>query len=99
MSQSHSTTTTTSKTPHPWRVQNLTFQKYNSVISNYSQIKETEEADLYIALTHLGESTDRNIATNYPYFDLIIGGHSHSKTNITVNKWGMENHNKFEFQC
>ena len=70
---------------HPWRVKNLTFQKYNSVISNYSQIKETEEADLYIALTHLGESTDRNIAENYPYFDLIIGGHSHSKTNTIVN--------------
>ncbi|WP_299524517.1 bifunctional UDP-sugar hydrolase/5'-nucleotidase [uncultured Lutibacter sp.] len=70
---------------HPWRVQNLTFQKYNSVIDNYSQIKETENSDLYIALTHLGENTDKNIATNYPYFDLIIGGHSHSKTNTTVN--------------
>jgi 2',3'-cyclic-nucleotide 2'-phosphodiesterase (5'-nucleotidase family) len=70
---------------HPWRVQNLTFQKYTSVIDNYSQIKETEGADLYIALTHLGESTDRNIANNYPYFDLIIGGHSHTVTNTTTN--------------
>jgi len=70
---------------HPWRVQNLTFQKYTSVIENYSQIKESEGSDLYIALTHLGESTDKNIAANYPYFDLIIGGHSHSRTNTTVN--------------
>ena len=70
---------------HPWRVQNLTFQKYTSVIDNYSQVKESENSDLYIALTHLGESTDKNIATNYPYFDLIIGGHSHSITNTTVN--------------
>ncbi|WP_456377999.1 bifunctional metallophosphatase/5'-nucleotidase [Lutibacter sp.] len=70
---------------HPWRVQNLTFQKYTSVIENYAQIKETEQSDLYIALTHLGESTDKKIATNYPYFDLIIGGHSHSRTNTTVN--------------
>lgn len=70
---------------HPWRVQNLTFQKYTSVIANYSQIKESENSDLYIALTHLGESTDKNIATNYPYFDLIIGGHSHSRTNTAVN--------------
>ena len=70
---------------HPWRVQNLTFQKYSDVINNYAQIKEAEDSDLYIALTHLGEYTDKNIATNYPYFDLIIGGHSHSKTNTTVN--------------
>jgi 2',3'-cyclic-nucleotide 2'-phosphodiesterase (5'-nucleotidase family) len=70
---------------HPWRVQNLTFQKYTSIIDNYSLIKETEGADLYIALTHLGESTDRNIANSYPYFDLIIGGHSHTVTNTTTN--------------
>jgi len=70
---------------HPWRVENLTFQKYSSVIDNYSQVKESEGSDLYIALTHLGESTDKNIAANYTYFDLIIGGHSHSRTNTTVN--------------
>jgi len=70
---------------HPWRVENLTFQKYTSVINNYSQVKETEDSDLYIALTHLGENTDISIANNYPFFDVIIGGHSHSKTNTTVN--------------
>ncbi|PHQ57537.1 MAG: hypothetical protein COC16_00695 [Lutibacter sp.] len=70
---------------HPWRVQNLTFQKYTSVIDNYSQIKDSEQSDLYIALTHLGESTDNFIASNYPYFDMIIGGHSHSKVNSIVN--------------
>ncbi|MBT8318129.1 MAG: bifunctional metallophosphatase/5'-nucleotidase [Lutibacter sp.] len=70
---------------HPWRVENLTFQKYTSVIQNYSQVKESENSDLYIALTHLGEGTDINIANNYPYFDLIIGGHSHSKTNTITN--------------
>jgi len=70
---------------HPWRVENLTFQKYTSVIANYSQVKESENSDLYIALTHLGEGTDKNIANNYPYFDLIIGGHSHSKTNTIEN--------------
>ncbi len=40
---------------HPWRVENLTFQKYTSVIANYSQVKESENSDLYIALTHLGQ--------------------------------------------
>lgn len=70
---------------HPWRVQNLTFKRYQNVISNYAQLKETENADLYIALTHLGESSDYNIANNYPYFDLIIGGHSHSKVDTKIN--------------
>jgi len=70
---------------HPWRVKNLTFQKYSTVINNYAQTKEDEGSDLYIALTHLGESSDKSIATNYPYFDMIIGGHSHSITDTTVN--------------
>ncbi|UMB60695.1 bifunctional metallophosphatase/5'-nucleotidase [Lutibacter sp. A80] len=70
---------------HPWRVQNLTFEKYQNVISNYAQLKETEDSDLYVALTHLGKSSDYNIANNYPYFDLIIGGHSHSKLETEIN--------------
>ncbi len=70
---------------HPWRVQNFTFQNYHQIIGNYAQVKESEDSDLYIALTHLGASTDNNIANNYPYFDLIIGGHSHSVVNTTKN--------------
>jgi len=70
---------------HPWRVQNLTFQKYTDVVYNYSEIKEQEDADLYVALTHLGNSSDNNLANNFPYFDLIIGGHSHSINNQIVN--------------
>ena len=70
---------------HPWRVQNLTFKEYSTVINDYSSIKQSENSDLYVALTHLGKSTDTKIANNYPFFDLIIGGHSHSKLNTTVN--------------
>ena len=70
---------------HPWRVKDLTFQKYTDVIGNYAQVKQTENADLYIALTHLGLNTDKSIANNYPYFDMIIGGHSHSKAITSVN--------------
>lgn len=70
---------------HPWRVKNLTFQKYRDVIGNYAQVKENEQSDLFIALTHLGISTDYNIANDYPFFDLIIGGHSHSIVNTTRN--------------
>lgn len=71
---------------HPWRVQNITFQPYASVVSKYNKLKETENADLYIALTHLGNNADNYLATNFPYFDLIIGGHSHTIVNQKVNQ-------------
>ncbi len=71
---------------HPWRVQNLTFQKYTNVVVNYQNVKEEENSDLYVALTHLGYSSDQYLATKFPYFDLIIGGHSHSKNNEVINK-------------
>ena len=76
---------------HPWRVQNLTFERPENVIGQYSNIKAQENADLYIALTHLGYDRsggslgDSQIATQYPFFDLIIGGHSHQTINATVN--------------
>ena len=70
---------------HPWRVENLNFTNYQEVITNYADLKNTENADLLIALTHLGHSSDGDIANSYPYFDLIIGGHSHSISNRVVN--------------
>lgn len=70
---------------HPWRVQNLTFKNYWDVVTNYENVKDEQNSDLYIALTHLGNSSDNNLANNYPYFDLIIGGHSHSINNEVVN--------------
>lgn len=70
---------------HPWRVENLSFSNYQDVITNYADLKNTENADLFIALTHLGNSSDIDIANSYPYFDLIIGGHTHSISNQTVN--------------
>jgi len=70
---------------HPWKVQNITFQKYSDVVTNYSDLKKQEDSDLYIALTHLGLNSDEKLAQQFPYFDLIIGGHSHSKAYETVN--------------
>ena len=76
---------------HPWRVQNLTFQRPENVVGNYSNIKQSEDADLLIALTHIGyyKNGDRlgdfQLATQYPYFDMIIGGHSHSKIDKVIN--------------
>lgn len=70
---------------HPWKVQNYTFKRAENVVSNYANVKESENSDLYIALSHLGDKGDSQLATQFPYFDLIIGGHSHSKTNTVVN--------------
>jgi 2',3'-cyclic-nucleotide 2'-phosphodiesterase (5'-nucleotidase family) len=76
---------------HPWRVQNLVFEKPENVISQYSNIKEQENSDLFIALTHLGYEgfggsiRDSQIASQYPFFDLILGGHSHQIINNSVN--------------
>ena len=70
---------------HPLRVADLTFQRYQDVVGSYAQLKADEDADLLIALTHLGSWSDRNLARDHPYFDLIIGGHSHELINETVN--------------
>jgi len=76
---------------HPWRVKNITFERPESIISQYSTVKEKEDSDVYIALTHLGYDAsggnlgDSQIATQYPFFDLIIGGHSHQTIDNTIN--------------
>jgi 2',3'-cyclic-nucleotide 2'-phosphodiesterase (5'-nucleotidase family) len=76
---------------HPWRVQNLEFQRPEQAVVRFDQLKEDEEADLFIALTHLGHSGfgsglgDFELARQHPYFDLIIGGHSHRIVDTVIN--------------
>lgn len=70
---------------HPWRVQNMLFEPHQEVVSNYADIKLKENADLYVALTHLGHEDDFELAKNHPYFDLIIGGHSHWIIDTVIN--------------
>lgn len=76
---------------HPLKVQNLTFERPENVISKYSDIKEQENSDLYIVLSHLGHNSysgalgDFQLASQFPYFDLIIGGHSHHKIDTIIN--------------
>ncbi len=75
---------------HPGRIRNLTFERPENVISDYADVKDQENADLFIALTHLGYNAgnalgDAQIATQFPFFDLIIGGHSHQRIESKVN--------------
>ena len=76
---------------HPWRVQNLTFEKPEDVVTRYAAVKDQEDADLYIALSHMGhlrfdnELADFRMAADYPYFDLIIGGHTNLLLDTVIN--------------
>ena len=80
---------------HPWKVQNLIFNTPEEIVSQYSNLKEQENADLYIALTHLGifefyeETADRfddfKLAKQFPYFDMIIGGHTNYLMDTVIN--------------
>jgi len=76
---------------HPLKIQNLSFQKAENIVSRYSSLKELEQADLYIALSHLGiyEFDDRfgdfKLAKQFPYFDIIIGGHTNQLSDTVIN--------------
>ena len=76
---------------HPLKVEGITFSRPENVVYNYSDVKEQENSDLYIALTHLGYNGnniilgDIQLAQKFPYFDLIIGGHSHTLLDTVIN--------------
>lgn len=76
---------------HPLKIQGFTFERPENVVSQYSNIKELEDSDLYIALTHIGnmgyngELGDYQLAQQFPFFDLIIGGHSHRIIDTIIN--------------
>jgi 2',3'-cyclic-nucleotide 2'-phosphodiesterase (5'-nucleotidase family) len=76
---------------HPLKVDGITFERPENVVGKYEHVKESEEADLFIALTHLGSDGhgdnlgDFQLAKEFPFFDLIIGGHSHEIIDTIVN--------------
>lgn len=46
------------------------------VVPEYLPLRD--EHDVLVALTHIGYAADRQLAREFPQFDLIIGGHSHT---------------------
>ncbi len=70
---------------HPWRVKDLRFFQFQDIVPKYTNLKEQEGADVYLALSHLGTKGDKALANDYPCFDFIIGGHSHVILNEEVN--------------
>lgn len=75
---------------HPWKVKDFTFQQAENIVGDFMNTKSEEDADLFIALSHLGHSGyegemgDFQLAGQNFFFDLIIGGHSHAVIDTTI---------------
>jgi 2',3'-cyclic-nucleotide 2'-phosphodiesterase (5'-nucleotidase family) len=70
---------------HPSRLEGLKFSNGIEKANDFLWLKD--KYGMLIALTHLGVEDDEVLATKYPQFDLIIGGHSHTTmtTSMMVN--------------
>lgn len=69
---------------HPLKVKDFEFVPAQGIIKDYIQLKEQEDADLLIALSHLGLGSyeggigDFQLAYENYFIDAIIGGHTHA---------------------
>jgi len=77
---------------HPWDIKNIDFSRAQDILPNYKNLKSQEKADVYIALSHLGHTEspegmigDFQLAKVFPYFDAIIGGHTHRRIDTIIN--------------
>ncbi|EXJ23749.1 5'-nucleotidase [Alkalibacterium sp. AK22] len=61
---------------NPAGIVGLEFGSYVDTALEYEYLRD--EVDIFIALTHIGLPADRRLAEEVEFFDLIIGGHSHS---------------------
>lgn len=60
----------------------LTFTDAVEAVAAHQQLRD--ECDALVALTHIGTLKDRALAERAPRYDVIVGGHSHDRTNETV---------------
>ena len=67
---------------HPDNLEGITFKPAEEVIPQYEHL--SKEWDATILLSHLGYPDDIKMAEQFPWFDLIIGGHTH--TQLTGNE-------------
>ncbi|PTL37848.1 bifunctional metallophosphatase/5'-nucleotidase [Alkalicoccus saliphilus] len=61
----------------PSGIEGMEFHDYVETAEQYEYLEE--ETDILIALTHIGNSADQHLAENVDFFDVIIGGHSHTR--------------------
>lgn len=62
---------------HPDNVKGLTFSQPQDVIPQYKWL--TSQCDVNILLTHIGYEEDLKLAAQFPYYDVIVGGHTHTQ--------------------
>lgn len=61
----------------PSGIVGLSFDNYLETITQYESLRA--EVDILIGLNHVGIADDRRIAQATDFFDVIIGGHSHTQ--------------------
>lgn len=72
---------------HPSKVKGISFTDPLKTTGEYIDLKK--KYGFLIALSHLGVETDEKLADEYPQFDVIIGGHSHTILKMPVVKNGV----------
>ncbi|MRX71238.1 multifunctional 2',3'-cyclic-nucleotide 2'-phosphodiesterase/5'-nucleotidase/3'-nucleotidase [Bacillus lacus] len=63
----------------PANIKGINFHNPIETAKKYAHLKD--ETDILIALTHQGYTEDRKLAEQVDFFDVIIGGHSHTTLN------------------
>ena len=61
---------------HPDNLKGIRFKPANEIIPRYEWLSKV--CDVTILLSHLGYQADVEVANQFPWFDLIIGGHTHT---------------------
>lgn len=61
---------------HPNNLKKVSFKPAMKVLPEYQYLKN--QSNVMILLSHCGFEDDLELAENYPWLDVIIGGHSHT---------------------
>ena len=62
---------------HPDNLEGITFKPAEEIIPQYEWL--SKQCDVTILLSHLGYPDDIKMAEQFPWLDLIIGGHTHTQ--------------------
>lgn len=62
---------------HPDNLRGITFCRAHDVLGRYEWL--SRQCDATVLLSHLGYQTDIEMAQLFPWFDLIVGGHTHTQ--------------------
>ena len=62
---------------HPDNLHGIRFVQASTVLGQYEWMRR--ECDVVVLLSHLGYFTDVEMADKFPWFDAILGGHTHKQ--------------------